>query len=70
MMLAAHALGLGSCWINRAAETFEQDGYKAILKDLGLEGEYVGIGNCIVGYTDGDEPEPLPRKEGRVFRIR
>ena len=70
MMLAAHALGLGSCWINRAAETFEQDGYKALLKDLGLEGEYVGIGNCIVGYTDGDEPEPLPRKEGRVFRIR
>lgn len=70
MMLAAHALGLGSCWINRAEETFEQEGYKALLRELGLEGEYVGIGNCIVGYTDGEEPAAPPRREGRVFRIR
>lgn len=70
MMLAAHALGLGSCWINRARETFELEGYARLLKDLGLEGEYIGIGNCIVGYPDGEIPEALPRKEGRVFRIR
>ena len=69
MMLAAHALGLGSCWINRAREEFESDEGKAILRDLGIEGEWEGIGHCIVGYTDGDEPEAKPRKGGRVFWV-
>lgn len=67
MMLAAHALGLGSCWINRAKEEFESDEGKAILRDLGIEGEWEGIGHCVVGYTDGAEPEAKPRKDGRVF---
>lgn len=67
MMLAAHALGLGSCWINRAKEEFESDEGKAILRDLGIEGEWEGIGHCIVGYTDGAEPEAKPRKDDRVF---
>ena len=45
MLLAAHALGLGACWIHRARETFERPEGKAILKKLGIEGEYEGIGN-------------------------
>ena len=69
MMLAAHALGLGSCWINRAREEFESDEGKAILRDLGIEGEWEGIGHCIVGYTDGAETEAKPRKDGRVFWV-
>ena len=68
MMLAAHALGLGACWIHRAKETFEMPEGKAILQKLGLEGEYEGIGNCILGYADID-PEKKPRKENRVFWI-
>ena len=67
MMLAAHALGLGSCWINRAREEFETPEGKQILKDLGIEGDYEGIGHCIVGYPDGPLPEPKARKSGRVF---
>ena len=66
MMLAAHALGLGSCWINRAREEFESDEGKAILRELGIEGDWEGIGHCIVGYIDGDAPQPAPRKAGRV----
>ena len=68
LQLAAHALGLGACWIHRAKETFEQPEGKAILEKLGLQGEYEGIGNCIVGYPDID-PEKKPRKENRVFWI-
>ena len=67
MMLAAHALGLGSCWINRAREAFDTEEGKEILRRLGVEGEYEGVGNCIVGYPDGDLPRPKERNEGRVF---
>lgn len=69
LMLAAHELGLGSCWIHRAKEEFEMPEGKEILKSLGIEGEYEGIGHCIVGYADGDAPSPAPRKENRVYHI-
>ena len=67
MMLAAHALGLGSCWINRAREAFDTEEGREILRSLGVEGEYEGVGHCIVGYPDGDLPQPKERKAGRVF---
>ena len=63
----AHALGLGSCWINRAREAFDTEEGKEILRSLGVEGEYEGVGHCIVGYPDGDLPQPKERKAGRVF---
>ena len=62
LMNAAHALGLGSCWIHRAKETFESERGKEILKSLGIEGDYEGIGNCIIGYPD-EQKEAKPRKE-------
>ncbi len=67
LMQAAHALGLGSCWINRAYEEFETEEGKAILRELGIEGEYVGVGHCIVGFAEGEEPKAAPRAEGRLF---
>ena len=67
MMLAAHSLGLGSIWIHRAKEEFETDYWKQVLKDLGAEGEYEGVGHCAVGYIDGEVPKAAPRKAGRVF---
>lgn len=69
MMNAAHSLGLGSIWIHRAKEEFEQPEYQQLLKSLGIEGEWEGVGHCAVGYTDGDLPAPAPRKDGRVFWI-
>ena len=68
MLLAAHSLGLGACWIHRAKETFESAAGKAILKKLGIEGDYEGIGNCIVGYPDMT-PVDKPRKENWVYYI-
>ena len=66
MMLAAHALGLGSCWINRARQEFDSDEGKALLASLGVEGDLEGIGHCIVGFPDGPAPKAAPRKPGRV----
>lgn len=66
LMLAAHALGLGSCWIHRAREEFDTPEGKAILAELGVEGDYEGIGHCILGYP-AEVPAPKPRREGRVF---
>ena len=70
LMLAAHELGLGSCWIHRAKEEFELPEGKEILKSLGIDEAYEGIGHCIVGYADGDTPAPAERKENRVFYIK
>lgn len=69
LMLAAHALGLGSCWIHRAREIFEREEGKQLLKDLGIEGEYEGIGCCILGYADGELPPAPPRKEKFVYYV-
>ena len=69
MMLAAHDLGLGSCWIHRAKEVFESEEGKALLKEWGIEGDYEGIGNCIIGYPDGKEPVAKPRKSDYVYYI-
>ena len=68
MLLAAHSLGLGACWIHRAKETFENEKWKEFLKNLGVEGEFEGIGNCVIGYADM-QPQEKPRKENRVFYI-
>ncbi len=66
LMLAAHSLGLGSIWIHRAKEEFESSEGKEILRSLGIEGEWEGIGHCAVGIIDGEVPKPAPRKENRI----
>ncbi len=70
LMLAAHALGVDSCWIHRAKEEFESDWGKELLKKLGVEDEYEGIGHCALGYHEGDYPGIIPRKANRVFYVK
>mgnify|MGYP004583465983 FL=1 len=70
LMLAAHDLGIGSCWIHRAKEVFEKEEGKEILKSLGIEGDYEGIGNCILGYADVEEPQAKPRKDNFVYWVK
>ncbi len=70
LMLAAHDLGVGSCWIHRAKETFETEEGKELLKSLGIEGEYEGIGNCILGYPDGELPAAKQRKDNFVYWVK
>lgn len=70
LMLAAHAEGIGSCWIHRAKEEFESAEGKTFLKSLGIEGDYEGIGHCVLGYVDGEEPKAMPRKENYVYCVK
>lgn len=68
LLNAAHALGLGSCWINRARETFDLPEGKALLRKWGLPESYRGVGNCILGYAT-EEPAPKDRLEGRILKV-
>ena len=70
LMNAAHSLGLGSCWIHRAKEEFESAEGKALLKSWGLNGDYEGIGHCILGYAAGPAPEAKPRKADYVTWVK
>ena len=69
LMNAAHAVGVDSCWIHRAKEVFESEKGKELLKKWNIEGNYVGIGNCILGYRDCQYPKAKPRKAGYIVRV-
>ena len=69
LMNAAHAVGVDSCWIHRATEEFESEEGKALLAKWGIEGEYEGIGHCILGYRNCDYPQAAARKEYMIVRI-
>ena len=69
LMLAAHSLGIASCWIHRAREVFASAEGKALLQQWGVEGEWIGIGHCILGYAAEPEKPAAPRLEGRIVRI-
>ena len=68
LMNAAHALGLGSCWIHRARQVFDSPEGKELLRAWGLPEHLRGIGNCILGYS-AQNPDPRPRKDGRVVIV-
>ena len=69
LMNAAHALGIGSCWIHRAKEEFDSAEGKKLLEKLGIEGDYEGIGHCILGYPQGEAKPAAPRKGNYIYRI-
>ena len=68
LMNAAKAIGLGSCWINRAKEMFETEEGKQLLAEWGVQGDYIGIGHCILGYPD-EELAMKPRKENYIYYV-
>ena len=70
LMNAAQAMGVGSCWIHRAKETFEREEGKSLLKRLGIEGDYEGIGNCILGFPAKPAAPAAPRKENYVYYVK
>lgn len=69
LMNAASSLGIGSCWIHRAKEVFASEDGKALLKKWGVEGDYEGIGHCVLGYPATDVPKAKPRKENYVYYV-
>lgn len=69
MMLAAHDLGLGSCWIHRAKEELEMPEWKAWVESFGIQGEFEGVGHLALGYIEGEYPAAPERRPGRTFII-
>ena len=69
LMLAADALGVASCWIHRAREVFASEEGKRLMAQWGVPEGYIGVGHCILGYRDGEKPEPPARKPGRILRV-
>lgn len=70
LMNAAESLDVSSIWIHRAKEEFESDFGKKLLADLGIEGDYEGIGHCALGYAAEPAKAPAPRKENYVYYVR
>ena len=67
LMLAAHAEGIGSCWIHRAKEEFESAEGKAFLKSLGIEGDYEAISQTELANTQQEDPQAMPRNENYLY---
>ena len=70
LMLAADSKGIGSCWIHRAKEVFASEEGKQLLKDWGIEGDYEGIGHCILGYPAEEAPKAKERKANRIYWVK
>lgn len=66
---AAHAIGVGSCWIHRARDEFSSKKGKELLRKWGIPETYEGVGHVVLGYPDMETPEPIPRKEDYILRI-
>lgn len=69
LMSAAAALGVASCWINRAREVFDTEYGRKLLQANGISDNYVGIANCILGYRDGELPKAPEIAPDRVYNI-
>ena len=69
LLNAAHAVELGSCWINRAREEFDSAEGKALLKKWGIEGDWIGVGHCILGYPAAAPKPAAPRKPDYIVKV-
>ncbi|MCR4690196.1 MAG: nitroreductase [Lachnospiraceae bacterium] len=69
MMISAQDLGLSTCWIHRAKEEFDSEFGKKILKELGLNGNFVGIGHLALGFAAEPAAAPAPRQPDRAFYL-
>jgi len=70
MFLAAHSIGIGSCWIHAMNFLFSTEEGKALKKELGIPEGYVSVGSGAFGYKAADSPSPAPRKDGMVNFIK
>ena len=65
MMLAANALGLGSCWINQLRETCDVPEVRALLTEYGVPEDHIVVCSAAIGYIEKETPAK-PRHEGLV----
>lgn len=66
LLLAAKALGLGSCWIHCVNDLFKEE---AAAAEWGVPAGYRPVGSVALGFPAGEAPAAKPRKEGTITRI-
>lgn len=64
MMLAARALGLGSCWINQLHWLDGNQSVRSFMEDLGLKQDETITGGLILGYDADDSPKRRASADG------
>lgn len=71
MMLAAAALGVGSCYIGQGWTAFADPYGQEILHQWNIRTDYYAVMQLLLGYPrEGDKhPNPKPRKDDRVLRF-
>ena len=42
---------------------------KALLRQWGIEGDWVGVGHCILGYPAADPKPAAPRKPDYIVKV-
>ncbi|MDD3766139.1 MAG: nitroreductase family protein [Eubacteriales bacterium] len=63
MMLAAHSLGIGSCWLNQLPGLTHLPLIRELLNDLDIPKTHDVYGSVVMGYA-AEEPKPAdPRKD-------
>lgn len=69
IMLAAHSLGVGACFVGRTDEVFATEYGQALIRKWGIEEDLIPVGNIALGYREGPEPKAKSRKPGRIVRV-
>ena len=70
ILLAAHGLGLGACWINQLGAIADEPGFRKYLTGLGFPPTHSLIGACCVGRVEGEPPRAPARKLGQISVLR
>ena len=70
LMNAATSVGVDNIWIHRAKEEFESDFGKHLLQELGIKGDYEGIGHCALGYASSPLKDAIPRKNDYIYYVK
>ncbi|MDR1868345.1 MAG: nitroreductase family protein [Treponema sp.] len=73
ILLAAHSIGVSSCIVARAIETFSTDDGQKILQNwqtkCSLSAELKPVCYVCLGYRAGDMPHAKPRKADRIIKV-
>ncbi|HEY3426419.1 MAG TPA: nitroreductase family protein [Negativicutes bacterium] len=70
ILLAAHSLHIGSCWINQLTWFGDQPAIRKVLAQIGIPENHMICGAAVLGYAAGNQPQAAPRKEGTVSIIK
>lgn len=66
MLMEAFDLGISSCIVSRAEQTFDNEMGEILLKEWGVPESYIARCFVTLGYCEGEYPESKPRKQGRM----